>query len=104
MPSISYNEGKKENVLNMSEHIQTPQEVRAELEAIAFRLRLPLKDERVLGEWIGDGRTFSEEIYSKVLKPLYFTKRSEEKRILQTFILMCLVEFFLCGKDDIVNV
>ena len=51
---------------------QTVEQVQAELEAIAKELNLPLEDPKVPIEWCKRGGWYNDEIFEKVIAPLYF--------------------------------
>lgn len=47
---------------------------RQELQAIADKLSLPIEDETVFKEWVGQGKSVTDEVHREVFAPLYFTK------------------------------
>lgn len=53
---------------------QTVEKVRAELEAIAKEMGLPIEDPRVPVEWSKRGGWFNDKIADELIHPLYFTK------------------------------
>lgn len=54
--------------------MNTVESVKAELEAIAEELGLPIEDHKVALEWSKRGGRFNDEIAEKLIHPLYFNK------------------------------
>lgn len=50
-----------------------PDEVRRELQKVADKLELPVEDEAVFKEWVGQGKAVTDEVHREVFAPLYFT-------------------------------
>lgn len=55
---------------------QTVENIKAELEKVAKELGLPLEDPKVPVEWCKRGGWYNDEIFEKVIAPLYFTHPS----------------------------
>ena len=56
------------------ETLNDTQIAKQELQAIADKLGLPVEDEAVFKEWVGQGKAVTDEVHREVFAPLYFTK------------------------------
>ena len=56
------------------ETLNSIQIARQELQTIADKLGLPIEDETVFKEWVGQGKSVTDEVHREVFAPLYFTK------------------------------
>lgn len=59
----------------ISKILSDPIKVRNELQKIADELGLPIEDEKVLRVWSKESHPYTDEVFEKVFKPLYFTKK-----------------------------
>ena len=55
------------------ETLNDDQIAKQELQAIADKLELPVEDEAVFKEWVGQGKAVTDEGHREVFAPLYFT-------------------------------
>lgn len=55
------------------ETLNNIQIAKQELQDIADRLDLPIEDESVFKEWVGQGKAVTDEVHREVFAPLYFT-------------------------------
>lgn len=55
------------------ETLNDAQIAKQELQAIADKLELPVEDEAVFKEWVGQGKAVTDEVHREVFAPLYFT-------------------------------
>ena len=60
-----------------------PIQVKRMLDEIALKLNLPLEDDRVFAALLDkEIRCFSEEVYEKLLNPLYFRKEATSETLI----------------------
>lgn len=60
-----------------------PIQVKRMLDKIALKLNLPLEDDRVFAALLDkEIRCFSEEVYEKLLNPLYFRKEATAETLI----------------------
>ena len=64
---------RKKNGMKEKRLYTDPDEVRRELQKVADKLELPVEDEAVFKEWVGQGKAVTDEVHREVFAPLYFT-------------------------------